>query len=43
VGDLGGRGGLIAVDRQGRAVMPFTSGAMNRGVWRAGEEPMVWI
>ena len=43
VGDLGGRGGLIAVDRDGSAVMPFTSGAMNRGIWRAGDEPTVWI
>jgi beta-aspartyl-peptidase (threonine type) len=43
VGDLGGRGGLIAVDRQGGAVMPFTSGAMNRGVWRSGEEPVVAV
>lgn len=43
VGDLGGRGGLIAVDRRGGAVMPFTSGAMNRGIWRAGEEPVVRI
>jgi beta-aspartyl-peptidase (threonine type) len=43
VGDLGGRGGLIAVDRQGDAVMPFTSGAMNRGLWRSGEEPVVAV
>jgi beta-aspartyl-peptidase (threonine type) len=43
VGNLGGRGGLIAVDRLGGAVMPFTSGAMNRGIWRAGEEPVVRI
>ncbi len=43
VGDLGGRGGLIAVDGQGNAVMPFTSGAMNRGIWRTGEEPTVRI
>jgi L-asparaginase / beta-aspartyl-peptidase len=43
VGDLGGRGGLIAVDREGGAVMPFTSGAMNRGVWRAGEDPVVAV
>jgi L-asparaginase / beta-aspartyl-peptidase len=43
VSDLGGRGGLIAVDRGGGAVMPFTSGAMNRGIWRAGEEPVVRI
>jgi beta-aspartyl-peptidase (threonine type) len=43
VSDLGGRGGLIAVDRQGGAVMPFTAGAMNRGVWRAGEEAVVAV
>jgi beta-aspartyl-peptidase (threonine type) len=40
---LGGRGGLIAVDREGSVVMPFTAGAMNRGIDRAGEDPMVWI
>lgn len=43
VGDLGGRGGLIAVDRLGGAVTPYTSGAMNRGVWRSGEEPVVAV
>ncbi len=43
VAALGGRGGLIAVDRDGDAVMPFTAAGMNRGVWRAGEDPLVWI
>jgi L-asparaginase / beta-aspartyl-peptidase len=43
VAALGGRGGLIAVDGHGGVVMPFTAGAMNRGVWRAGEDPLVWI
>jgi beta-aspartyl-peptidase (threonine type) len=43
VAGLGGRGGLIAVDREGASVMPFTAGAMNRGIWRSGEEPRVWI
>lgn len=43
VGVLGGRGGLIAVDREGHVAMPFTSAAMNRGVWRAREGAKVWI
>ncbi|MGI8716055.1 MAG: isoaspartyl peptidase/L-asparaginase family protein [Solirubrobacteraceae bacterium] len=43
VADLGGSGGLIAVDHEGSVTMPFTAAAMNRGVWRAGEEPAVWV
>lgn len=43
VGELGGSGGLIAVDIRGVVAMPFTTAAMNRGVWRAGESPRVWI
>lgn len=43
VRELGGRGGLIAVDIDGQVAMPFTARAMNRGMWRPGEEPAVWI
>ncbi len=43
VASLGGHGGLIAVDVDGQVAMPFTSGAMNRGMWRAGEDAQVWI
>jgi beta-aspartyl-peptidase (threonine type) len=31
VGDLGGTGGLIAVDRNGEVAMPFNTGGMYRG------------
>jgi beta-aspartyl-peptidase (threonine type) len=43
VGALGGRGGLIAVDRHGSAVMPFTSGAMSRALWRPGGDAVVAV
>jgi L-asparaginase / beta-aspartyl-peptidase len=43
VSDLGGRGGLIALDSAGHAVMPFTADAMPRGYWRANEEPRVCV
>lgn len=36
VGRLGGEGGLIALDRRGRASLPFSTEAMPRGIWRAG-------
>jgi beta-aspartyl-peptidase (threonine type) len=39
----GGLGGVIAVDADGVAATPFTTEAMNRGVWRAGEEPVAWV
>ena len=42
VAALGGHGGLIALDADGEFAMPFHSGAMPRGVWRAGAEPAVW-
>jgi beta-aspartyl-peptidase (threonine type) len=32
-----GRGGLIVVDARGNVAMPFSTEAMPRGVWRAGE------
>jgi len=41
VGDLGGNGGLIAVDRAGNVAMPFNSAGMKRGMVRAGGEPVV--
>jgi L-asparaginase / beta-aspartyl-peptidase len=43
VASLGGRGGLIAIDVDRHVAMPFTSAIMNRGMWRAGEDPQVWI
>lgn len=43
VGELGGEGGLIAVDSQGNIAMPFSSEAMPRGTWRAGQEPAAWV
>ena len=38
-----GTGGLIAVSARGDVTMPFTSAAMNRGVWRDGTEPAAWV
>jgi L-asparaginase / beta-aspartyl-peptidase len=43
VSALGGRGGLIAVDAQGSIAMSFSSEAMPRGSWRAGDEPAAWV
>lgn len=43
VGSLGGEGGMIAVDSDGGAVMPFVTAAMPRGLWRRGQEPQVAI
>ena len=43
VRELGGTGGLIAVDAAGNAVMPFNSGGMARGYWREGAEPEAWV
>lgn len=46
VGDsplIGGRGGLIAVDRRGQVSMPFTTAVMPRGVWRHGGDTVVWV
>jgi beta-aspartyl-peptidase (threonine type) len=34
---IGGRGGLVAVDRQGNVSMPFNTEGMYRGVARVGE------
>lgn len=43
VAEVGGEGGLVAVDADGNAALPFMTVAMPRGVWRAGDEPAVWI
>jgi beta-aspartyl-peptidase (threonine type) len=40
--ELGGAGGLIALGADGHSTLPFTTEAMPRGRWRAGEEPEVW-
>lgn len=39
----GGRGGLIALDRDGNVAMPFSTPGMYRGVIRANGEPSVYI
>jgi isoaspartyl peptidase/L-asparaginase-like protein (Ntn-hydrolase superfamily) len=43
VAGMGGTGGLIACGADGSVVLPFTTEAMPRGVWRAGGDPEVWI
>ena len=43
VGDLGGDGGLIAVDRKGRLAMPFNSGGMKRGFVTLEGSPVVEV
>jgi beta-aspartyl-peptidase (threonine type) len=40
---LGGRGGLIAVDAQGRVALPFNTEGMYRGWARVGQPPRVAI
>jgi beta-aspartyl-peptidase (threonine type) len=40
---LGGRGGLIAVDRRGRLVCPFNTDTLLRAYMAAGEAPVVAI
>jgi beta-aspartyl-peptidase (threonine type) len=40
---VGGRGGVIVLDRAGRFAMPFNSAGMYRGSIRAGEDPQVAI
>ncbi|WP_454724108.1 MULTISPECIES: isoaspartyl peptidase/L-asparaginase family protein [Cupriavidus] len=40
---IGGRGGLIAVDRAGNVTLPFNTEGMYRGFARAGEAVNVWI
>ena len=43
VGELGGTGGLIAVDAEGNVTLPFISEGMYRGCVHPGEEPQVAI
>jgi len=43
VGQLGGRGGLIALGADGDHALELSTEAMPRGLWRAGAEPAVWI
>lgn len=43
VQELGGEGGLIALDAGGTAALPFVTAAMPRGLWREGQDPQVWI
>jgi isoaspartyl peptidase/L-asparaginase-like protein (Ntn-hydrolase superfamily) len=43
VGGLGGTGGLIALDRSGRLVLPFATEAMPRGIWQEGRPAEVLI
>ena len=43
VAECGGDGGLIAVDARGNVTMPMSTGAMPRGVWRAGEAPVAMV
>jgi len=40
---LGGRGGLIAVDAQGRVALPFNTEGMYRGWARVAETPVCAI
>ena len=43
VGELGGTGGLIAVDNAGHAALPFISEGMYRGCVRGTDAPLVAI
>ena len=43
IGDLGGDGGLIAVDHRGRIAMPFNSGGMKRGSVGLEGDPLVAV
>lgn len=38
---LGGSGGIVAIDRQGRIAMPFNTAGMFRGYRRDGEAPVI--
>ena len=40
---INGRGGLIAVDREGNVTLPFNTEGMYRGFARVGEVANVWI
>jgi len=41
--DMGGAGGMIALDKHGNIAMPFNTTGMYRGYYREGEEPVVKI
>jgi L-asparaginase / beta-aspartyl-peptidase len=43
VAECDGDGGLIALDVRGEVVLPFSTDAMPRGVWRDGEDPVVEV
>lgn len=43
IGEVGGSGGLIAVDRDGNVCMPFNSEGMYRGFARVGQPPESFI
>jgi beta-aspartyl-peptidase (threonine type) len=43
VAEMGGTGGLIACGADGSVVLPFSTEAMPRGVWRAGADAQVWV
>ena len=43
VSSLGGEGGLIALDAEGRVATPIHAEAMPRGIWHSGEQPRVYI
>jgi L-asparaginase / beta-aspartyl-peptidase len=43
VAGLQASGGLIALDREGNAAMPFITQVMPRGLWRSGQAPQAWI
>jgi len=40
---LGGRGGLIALDRKGNVCMPFSTAGMYRGCMKVGGAPEIGI
>ncbi len=43
IGNLGGKGGLIAMDKNGNISMPFNTSGMYRGYLRKGEAPIIKI
>ena len=43
VGELGGKGGFIALDRRGKLTMPFNTEGMFRGVIRASGEMTITV
>jgi isoaspartyl peptidase/L-asparaginase-like protein (Ntn-hydrolase superfamily) len=43
VAECGGSGGLIAVDAGGNVAVPMSTGAMPRGVWRPGQNPVTTV